>query len=142
MAKCDISYSGVTQCIYEVISYMLIIHHHLLYSTGHFSVHRVPGSTPVHQYLISAIVIVITNKVLYNPKQFVMYNMRDNNMLVQPRFRTTKHGYKSIAYQGAKMWNSLPCHIKVLDNHTSFKSELAKWVAVECKCGTCFTCKF
>ena len=39
-------------------------------------------------------------------KQFVMYDMRDNYMLVQPRFRTTKHGYKSIAYQGAKMWNS------------------------------------
>ena len=36
-------------------------------------------------------------------KQFVMYDMRDNYMLVQPRFRTTKHGYKSIAYQGAKM---------------------------------------
>ena len=75
-------------------------------------------------------------------KLFFMYDMRDNYMLVQPCFRTMKHGYKSIAYQGAKMWNSLPCHIKVLDNHTSFKSELTNWVAVECKCGTCFACKF
>ena len=73
-------------------------------------------------------------------KQICMYDMRYNYMLVQPRFRTMKQGYKSIAYQ-AKLWNSLPC-IKVLDNYTSFKLELAKWVAIECKGGTCFACKF
>ena len=74
-------------------------------------------------------------------KQICMYDMRYNYMLVQSCFRTMKHGYKSIAYQGANMWNTLPCRIKVLDNYTSFKFELAKWVAVECKCGICFACK-
>ena len=75
-------------------------------------------------------------------KQMFTYDMRNNCMLVQPCFRTMKHGYNLIAYQGAKLWNSLPCHIKVLDNYTSFMLELAKWVAIECKCGTCFAWKF
>ena len=30
-------------------------------------------------------------------KQICMYDMRDNDMLVQPCFRTMKHGYKSIS---------------------------------------------
>ena len=53
-------------------------------------------------------------------KQITMHELRDNDMLVQPRFQTMKHGFKSIAYQGTIMWNSIPSSIKAIDNYTLF----------------------
>ena len=75
-------------------------------------------------------------------KQITMHDLRDNDMLVQPRFQTMKHGFISIAYQGTIMWNSIPSHIKAIDNYTLFKSALAKWIMKSCNCGSCFICRF
>ena len=36
-------------------------------------------------------------------KQITMHDLRDNDMLVQRRFQTIKHGFKSIVYQGTIM---------------------------------------
>ena len=47
------------------------------------------------------LVASVTTQFIYETN--FMYDMRDNDMLVKPCFRTMKHGYKSIAYQGAKL---------------------------------------
>ena len=40
------------------------------------------------------------------------YDMRDNDLLIQPKVKSTKNGLNSFSYQGAKLWNMLPIDIK------------------------------
>ena len=75
-------------------------------------------------------------------RQITTYDLRDNNILVQPRFRTIRYGFKSIAYQGALIWNALPHHIKTIAQYKCFKNALSKFNFDDCKCGVCFTCTF
>ena len=48
------------------------------------------------------------------------YNLRNQHVVVQPLVRTEKCGYQSFRYQGAKIWNELPNHIKCCDEFLSF----------------------
>ena len=75
-------------------------------------------------------------------RQITTYDLRDNNMFVQPRFRTIRYGFKSIAYQGALIWNALPHHIKTIAQYKCFKNALSKFNFDDCQCGVCFTCTF
>ena len=61
----------------------------------------------------------------------VTYNLRDNNLLHQPTFKTFSFGYKSFKYYGAKLWNSLPSDLKQCDSLYRFKSSLNKWCSTE-----------
>ena len=70
--------------------------------------------------------------------QVVPYNLRNTQMLIQPTFNTTKHGYNSLRYQGAALWNRLPDSAKVLDLE-DFKAYARNW-RPECQCGTCLLC--
>ena len=60
-------------------------------------------------------------------KKSTMYNLRDTDLLKQPRFKTFKFGYRSFAYYGAKLWNSLPLEIKGSVNLRIFKNKLYHW---------------
>ena len=51
------------------------------------------------------------------------YNMRDNSKLVQKKFKTVSHGFKSFGYYGAKTWNDLSNDVKCLSLN-EFKSKL------------------
>ena len=55
------------------------------------------------------------------------YNLRDPYCLVQPTFRTMKYGFRSFRYFGAKVWNTLPAHLKGIDNLASFKTNITHW---------------
>ena len=69
------------------------------------------------------------------------YEMRDNKKLVKPMYETVTFGKKSIAYQGPLVWNSLPMHVKALEEYPSFKSSLGKDVTIStCTCGNCMLC--
>ena len=48
---------------------------------------------------------------LFNKKSSV-YNLRDDDIFHQPEFNTITYGYRSFAYYGAKLWNTLPNEIK------------------------------
>ena len=48
------------------------------------------------------------------------------------------HGYNSIRYQGALLWNRLPDVFKV-DDFNDFKRKL-KAYDFKCECGDCFYC--
>ena len=72
----------------------------------------------------------------------ITYDLRDNFMLMQPQFRTIQYGFKSIAYQGNTVWNTLPCDLKSITLYKLFKKALARHNFKECKCGNCFMCTF
>ena len=55
------------------------------------------------------------------------YILRDPYRLVQPKFRTKTYGFRSFRYFGAKVWNTLPPHLKGIDELASFKMNIAQW---------------
>ena len=55
------------------------------------------------------------------------YHLRDTDLLKQPRFKTYRFGYRSFAYYGAKLWNSLPIELKSSVNLNVFKNKLYYW---------------
>ena len=65
------------------------------------------------------------------------YNLRDGSRLVVPACNTTKHGLRSISYQGAKLWNSLPPDMKRINDLKLFKQAIQKWNGPECNCTSC-----
>ena len=57
--------------------------------------------------------------------QHIVYEFRDKDQMVQPKFKTRTFGYRSFTYYGAKIWNSLPSDLKQSPTLNSFKKELA-----------------
>ncbi len=40
------------------------------------------------------------------------YDLKDPCRTVMPKVKTTTHGLKTLTYEGSRIWNSLPIHIK------------------------------
>jgi hypothetical protein len=59
-------------------------------------------------------------------------------MLVKPLYKTKRHGFNSLRYQGAFMWNELTDDVKNLD-FNAFRNYIRKWQP-ECNCGSCLLC--
>ena len=55
------------------------------------------------------------------------YELRNTDLLNQDKFSTMKYGYRSFAYYGAKLWNSLPVEIKKSPNLYIFKQNVNIW---------------
>ena len=55
------------------------------------------------------------------------YNLRDSDLIIQPKFKTFTYGYKSFSYFGAKIWNALSPDLKSCDSLPSFKKKLKNW---------------
>ena len=70
--------------------------------------------------------------------QEMHYNLRCSNMLVKPSYNTKRHGFNSLRYQGAFIWNGISDDVKNLD-FNSFRNFVMKWEP-ECKCGSCLLC--
>lgn len=64
-------------------------------------------------------------------KKSSVYSLRDTDILHQPKFNTYTFGYRSFAYYGAKLWNSLPLDLKKAPNLHIFKSKLNDWCRSE-----------
>ena len=54
-----------------------------------------------------------------------------------PRVHQATFGLKSIRYEGAKLWNSLPESIKSAENLERFKRLIANWEGPQCNCSSC-----
>jgi hypothetical protein len=54
-------------------------------------------------------------------KWSVPYNLRCNNAADIPRPRTTRYGKKSLSYEAARLWNSLPDQARNLSTFGTFK---------------------
>ena len=53
-------------------------------------------------------------------------NWRGNNILIVPKVNTASYGLHFMAYQGNKLWNSLPNNIRLIHELSKFKSEISK----------------
>ncbi len=65
-------------------------------------------------------------------KHNVPYDMRDNNKLIQKRYNTIKHGFRSFSYSGARLWNSMPPEIKASMTIVDFKERIKEWDPCNC----------
>ncbi len=63
---------------------------------------------------------------IFNIK-IIPYDLRDPCRTVMPNAKTTTHGPKSLTYEGNRIWNSLPVHIKGAESLGIFKDRISKW---------------
>ena len=65
------------------------------------------------------------------------YSTRRPNDLKVPRVNQTTYGSKSIRFEGARLWNHLPEHIKSAENLNIFKNLIKYWIGPSCGCNYC-----
>lgn len=65
------------------------------------------------------------------------YDLRDDQKIKMYSYKTKRYGYKSVLYAGAKLWNSIPVHVKSCESVSDFKSKLKYW---KCKTVDCRNC--
>ena len=68
------------------------------------------------------------------------YNLRGGSLAEQPKVNTTYSGPNTFTYQAAKIWNSLPSHLKEASSLFDFKQWILKWPGPVCQCGCCVLC--
>ena len=56
------------------------------------------------------------------------YNLRNNDLVHQQKFKSYKFGYKSFQYYGAKLWNALPPEVKASNSLNIFKRKITDWL--------------
>ena len=75
-----------------------------------------------------------------------IFQLKESNRVVRSQYKlnvevpTTnqiRFGDKSLRYYGAKMWNSLPLHLKSSNNLEIFKKLIKNWNGVSCICSIC-----
>ena len=69
------------------------------------------------------------------------YSTRGGIKYFQPIVNSDTHGINSFTYQGAKIWNCLPCEIKESKSLDDFKNKLKSWTGPQCSCASCVICK-
>ena len=67
----------------------------------------------------------------------INYNLRDANVLSQPKFNKITYGKNTFKYYGSHVWNLLPNEVKLCTDIESFKSLLKTWEGPKCQCNMC-----
>ena len=67
----------------------------------------------------------------------IPYDLRDSNILCQPKFNKIIYGKNTFNYYGAHIWNLLPNDMKTCTDIDSFKSLLKTWEGPKCQCIMC-----
>ena len=67
----------------------------------------------------------------------ITYDLRDSNILCQPKFNKITYGKKTFSYYGTHIWNSLPNNIKQCPSLDNFKTMLKAWEGPKCQCSMC-----
>ena len=65
------------------------------------------------------------------------YNLRNNVTFKRRKFCSTKFGSNTLPLLGPKIWESLPDSLRSLESLTISKSEIKKWIPVDCPCNLC-----
>ena len=68
------------------------------------------------------------------------YSLRGGEKLNQPIVNTNKYGLHTFRYEGAKIWNEMPLHIKSANDLDEFKAKIRQWSGPRCICGSCTLC--
>ncbi len=67
----------------------------------------------------------------------ITYDLRDSNILCQPKFNKIIYGKKTFSYYGTHIWNSLPNNIKESTSLDNFKTMLKALEGPKCQCSMC-----
>ena len=67
----------------------------------------------------------------------IPYNLRDTNIVLQPKFDKITYGKNTFKYYGSHIWNLLPNDCKKTTNIEIFKGILKKWEGPRCQCTMC-----
>ena len=65
------------------------------------------------------------------------YNFRYQKTVEVPQVRTVKHGSSSFRSTAAKIWNSLPQHLRDISSFGVFKNQINAWSGGSCSCLFC-----
>ena len=65
------------------------------------------------------------------------YNFRYQKTVEVPQVRTVKHGSRSFRSTAAKIWNSLPQHLRDISSFGVFKNQINAWSGGSCSCSFC-----
>ena len=60
-------------------------------------------------------------------RQQSQYNIKNYSYFAMTRAETVNHGLESLSYIGAKLWHSIPSHIKEIDSINEFKHVIKTW---------------
>ena len=74
---------------------------------------------------------------LLNIKSNQCYSFRYTNTVDVPQVRTTSNGLNSFRSGAARLWNSLPQHIREQSNENQLRSPVASWEGESCTCSFC-----
>ena len=69
----------------------------------------------------------------------ITYNLRNQTDFSSVGINTNAYGTNSLRSFAAKVWNIIPLYMKNLNTVKAFKSEIRKWVPVQCNCKLCQT---
>ena len=64
-------------------------------------------------------------------------SFRYSNMLEVPTVRTTTYGKQSFRFEATHIWNSLPNHVRQVDNYKEFVRLVRIWEGQTCRCAMC-----
>ncbi len=65
------------------------------------------------------------------------YDLRNETILVHPKFKKVMYGYKTFSYYGSHLWNKLPINVKGDISFNTFKTLINKWDGPNCNCSLC-----
>ena len=71
---------------------------------------------------------------LFMPRQND-YSLRGSQNLFVPRVHTATYGLRSIRYEGARFWSTLPENLKTKDSMHNFRSMINTWNGPSKYCG-------
>ena len=65
------------------------------------------------------------------------YTLRYQSTAEVPGVRTVTYGKNSFRFEAARVWNSLPNHIRVVENYREFVGLVRTWSGPTCQCAMC-----
>ena len=65
------------------------------------------------------------------------YDFRNEHTAVVPKVRTTRYGTRSFRFEAARIWNSLPNEIGLVESYPQFWRLLRAWDGLGCDCPVC-----
>ena len=69
----------------------------------------------------------------------VPYNLRSDNNFASRHVNSVYHGTESLSFLGPKIWEQVPPELKALESLDMFKTQIKKWIPLNCPCRLCRT---
>ena len=68
------------------------------------------------------------------------YNLRNESIVIMPKYNFIKYVRYSILYDGAALWNALDKRIVNAQSVDDFKTMIQTWSGITCSCTVCKSC--